>query len=509
MIHLELPEVDLIFDDKGHVVDAQPAGPCERGAQQVEEDLTRIRKVTDCVRTYATDFGSQQTSIMVVVDELKKIEEDIGNLQKAFSGIGLVCVREDIRLEEIFWSMFPGNFVFLRRKTSIPTLNIGGFAKLNRFASGTSEHTFWPEPITLLPTLVNSPYFFNFHVQDNGHTLWLDFNSFNDKMSEQALAFILTQSCKLDPRVIYFDHRGAAELWFNKMGASYRKMHRKAAERSFALNPFSLEGDPRNIGFLTAWCSELADAALEERAPIKAALDKLYSTTEPRDLKAFVAILATFSPSLAVRFAPWLEEGEFGGLFAAGTDDFDSGVSWLGIDMEAALSMPQNAVAAFAYLLHRIILSLDGRPTIIVLQHAFPILQQPFFASRLESLLEMIKENNAMMIFPVRYADSVPGSQIAETLLKSCGSQVIVPDDIGLAYNTIFPALLSENEQDLLCSMSRMQGDILIKQGAETVAVRINLDAMPDVSAIFHNDIKTLISAGGPFATVPTKESHG
>ncbi len=37
-----------------------PFDPTTRiGIQQVEEDLTRIRKITDCVRTYATDLGSQ------------------------------------------------------------------------------------------------------------------------------------------------------------------------------------------------------------------------------------------------------------------------------------------------------------------------------------------------------------------------------------------------------------------------------------------------------------------
>jgi hypothetical protein len=44
-----------------------------------------------------------------------------------------------------------------------------------------------------------------------------------------------------------------------------------------------------------------------------------------------------------------------------------------------------------------------------------------------------------------------------------------------------------------------------VKQGAETVALHINLDSMPDVSAIFTNDIKTLMSAGGAFSALPKK----
>lgn len=454
-----------------------------------------------------TDFGSQQTCIMVLVDELKKLDDDVGHLQKAFSSIGLVCIREDIRLEEIFWSILPGNFHFLRRKTAIPSGRIGGFAKLNRFASGNSDHTFWQQPITLLPTLVNSPYFFNFHVQDNGHTLWLDFNSFNDRMADQSLSFLLTQAHKLKPRVIYFDHHQSAELWFDKMGAEYKTLRAQAGERTFSLNPFLLEPTPRNLSFLAAWCSELVEATPDERVQLKAAIDHFYQGDATRTLTAFVSSLSGSAPDLAARFAPWQEKGPYSGLFSGVTDDFSSAASWLGIDLTEAMGSAQNAVAAFAYMLHRVILSLDGQPTIIVLKHALPILQQPFFASRLTSLLEMLKENNAMMVLCVRYSPTLANHPITEILSNECASKIISPDDLNLDYAALMPTLISLDDQDLLCTMERMQGDIMLKQGSETVALRINLESMPDVAAIFNNDIKTLMSAGGPFSALLQKSA--
>lgn len=464
-----------------------------------------ITEMLQSNRKQPTDFGSQQTSITVLVDELKKLDEDIVSLQKAFSGIGLVCIREDIRLEEIFWSTFPANFVFLRRRNSIPTLRIGGFAKLNRFASGQSEGAFWHDPVSLIPTMVNSPYFFNFHLQDNGHTLWIDFNSFNDRMANLSLSFLMTQAHKLNPRVYYFDHHRTAALWFDKMEADYRTLHAKSKNRSFALNPFSLEPSPRNIGFLSAWASDLVGASEDERGAIKAAVAGFFTSGEAPTLASFVSYLRQSSPELAMRFGPWLANGEYGGLFSAEEDDFASLGHWAGIDLTEALSTASNAVAAFAYLLHRVILSLDGSPTIIVLQHAFPILQQPFFASRLSSLLEMLKENNAMVIFCMRFSEALPASPIMQTLLKDCACKMVSPDDISLDYASLFPALITPSEEDLLCDMERMHGDVMLKQGDETVALNINLDSMPDVAAIFAGDIKTLMSAGGPFSGLPKK----
>jgi len=452
-----------------------------------------------------TDLGSQQTSIMVLVDELKKLDEDIVTLQKAFGALGLVVIREDIRLEELYWSMLPGNFIFLRRKSAIPTSRIGGFAKLNRFSSGHSGSTFWKEPVSLVPTLVNSPYFFNFHLQDNGHTLWIDFNSFNDNMAKRSLSFLVTQSHKLSPRVVYFDHHNGAELWFNKIGGEYRTLQNNTNNKRFALNPFTLEPTPRNIGFLTAWCGELVNADDEERGKLKSAVEGFYATGEQLNLDNFVMFLTLTDPSMARRFAPWIERGEYGGFFTAPGPDISMDHQWLGIDLSAAFSSPQNAVAAFAYLLHRVVLSLDGSPTIIVMQHALPVLSQPFFASRLASLLEMLKENNAMVIFCARYSESLPANPAMQTLIYSCATKVVVPDDLSLEYADLYPGLISPSEQDLLRGMERMQGDVMVKQGDETVALRIDLDIMPDVSAIFDNDIKTLMSAGGPFSAIPKK----
>ncbi len=54
--------------------------------------------------------------------------------------------------------------------------------------------------------------------------------------------------------------------------------------------------------------------------------------------------------------------------------------------------------------------------------------------------------------------------------------------------------------------MQRNMGDLLIKQSSETVGARINLDHAEDIRAIYSNDIKNLIAAGGTFASLPKDE---
>jgi type IV secretion system protein VirB4 len=453
-------------------------------------------------RKQPTDFGHQQTSFMVLVDELKKLDRDVGQLQEAFGEIGLVCVREDIRLEEVFWSTFPGNFEFLRRKDPINTHFIGGFARLNRFSSGQSTGMLWAQPIGLLPTLVNSPYFFNFHAQDNGHTLWMDFNSFNDKAGTILLSFLLTQTQKLNTKLFYFDQHQSAALWFNKMKNPYIKIGTKK-NKSIAINPFSLPAEPRNIGFLTAWCCELIDADTTEKTTLATQLRAFFESDKPRSLSDFIAHLEETDTALAARFSPWVRNGEFADLFASSDSDFSFTADWLAFGIDEVMKSPHNAVATISYLLHRIVLSLDGSPTIIVMRDMLNIMSHPFFTSRFESLLEMLKENNVMVIFAENSNNPAYENAAMQLLTNCCASIIVVPDDIKQDYATVAPHLLTAGDEKLLWRMDRMKGDILVIQRQETVALRINLDSMNDVESIFSNDVKTLIASGGPYASVP------
>lgn len=467
-------------------------------------NTTGLAEILQGNHKLATDYGHQQTSFMVITDELKQLDGDVGKLQEAFGEIGLVCVREDIKLEEIFWSTLPGNFEFLRRKDPISTQRIAGFARLNRFASGQSGMNLWSQPVALLPTLVSSPYFFNFHVQDNGHTFWLDFNSFNDKKGVIALSFLLSQTQKLHTRLYYFDQHQSGSLWFNKMNAPYITLHPTKKAMGTGLNPFSLPADARNIGFLTAWCSELISASDAERNVLSGAISGyLKSAAAPKSLAGFADQLSAVDPALAQRFSPWNRGGHYADLFSSADTEAMWGNQWTGFDMSAVLASSPNAVPVFSYLLHRIILSLDGAPTIIVLRDMLPVLSHPFFASRMESLLEMLKENNAMVIFAENYSASLFSNEVVGTLLQSCASSIVVPDDLKQDYAALAPQLLTEGDENLLWHMNRVNGDILLKQKKETVALRINMDGLEDIASIFSNDIKTLIAAGGQYAVIP------
>ena len=455
-----------------------------------------------------TDFGEHQTSVMVLADEFKQLDSEIIKVQAAFADLGLITIREDVKLEECFWSQLPGNFEFIRRRDTINTTRIGGFCRLNRYPQGIASNNHWGEAITILPTSVNSPYFFNFHHQDNGHTVIFDFNSFVDQTCNIMMNFLISQTRKCDARIVVFDRMRSAELFFEKMQGHYHNfpaLSRSLEQEPSNLNPFLMEDISRNRSFLLAWAAMLvapergfSDA---QKTKVKEAIDKLYA--EPRDrrnLTGFITQLAAIDTALARLFIKWHGEGAYAGIFDGMEEVFDPTHALNAFDMNPVIKYKECTLPIFAYLLHRVVSSVDGRPMLIVMYDAWDLLENSFFAPRLESLLEMLQQNNAAVVFTTTKPLQSPKSYIFNVIMQHCASQIILPDDINRDYTSAPELGIAEADAKRLLKMDRQKGDFLLKQGNETIALRLYLKEMEDLYAVFSNDSKNLAAALGKFS---------
>lgn len=456
-----------------------------------------------------TDFGEHQTSIMVLADEFKQLDSEIVKVQSAFADLGLITIREDVKLEECFWSQLPGNFEFIRRRDTINTNRVGGFCRLNRYPQGIASNNHWGEAITILPTLVGSPYFFNFHFQDNGHTIIHDFNSFGDPTCNIMMNFFMAQTRKCDARIIVFDRMRSADLLFQKMGGHYHSfptLSHSLEQQRTNLNPFAMEDIPRNRSFLAAWCAMMIAPERGfsdvQKGKIKQAIDAIFTaSSDKRNMVGFVELLAGIDPAMAKAFSRWHGEGQYAGIFDGLEEAFDPSYSLNGFDMNPVVKHKECTLPIFAYLLHRIVSSVDGRPMMIVMHEAWDLLENAFIAPRLESLLEMLQQNNAAVIFATSKPLQSARSYIFDTIMKSCASQIILPDDIVREYTSVPELGITEPEAKRLIKMDRQKGDFFLKQNGETIALRAYLKEMEDIYAVFSNDSKNLAAALGKFSS--------
>ena len=455
-------------------------------------------------------YGSQQTTITIIADDYKHLSSEVIDAQAAFAKLGLITVREDIKLEECFWAQLPGNFAFLRRKDPILTHQIGGFCRLNRFPNGTATDNHWGEAVTLMPTIVNSPYYYNFHYRDNGHSVLYDFNSFNDHNADTLLHFLLSETRKYGGKLFVFDRSHSAQLFFSKLGGQYHHFTESQdfpSRQILHLNPFWLEDSPRNRGFLLAWATSVVSPASEisdaHKETLRAAIDRLLQLPpEQRNLGSLIEQVGALDPGLQPAFAAWHGRGKFAKIFEAGDEMLDLSQALHGFEMDAVVQNPESIIPLFSYLLHRIVTSLDGKPTIIVLRSAWDLLENPFFAPRLKSLLDMLQQSNVMVVFTTKHPHDMVNTHIFSTIMRSCATHIYLPDDIAVDY-TSEKLDLSQQDTKMLLRMDRQNGEFLIKQGSESVGLRVDMTHLDDLQAIFSNNIKNLIAAGGEYASLP------
>ena len=447
----------------------------------------------------ATDFGEHQTTLMVLCDELKQLDGEIIKVQSAFAELGLITIREDIKLEEVFWSQLPANFEFIRRKDTVNTSRIAGFARLNRYPQGLSTGNHWGDAVTIFSTLVGSPYFFNFHDQDNGHTMIFDFNSFNDQFGAILMNFLLCESRKFDGRLYVFDRKRSADLLFEKLGGAYHNfsvLARDPDSKQLKLNPFLLPDAPRNRGFLLAWVSSLLPSAivLEEaqKELLRQGIAQLYEgDISQRNLNALIAFVSGQDMMLARAFAKWHDEGIYSGIFDHAEESLQVKELLNAFDMDPVIKHPDCVVPVFSYLLHRIITEVDGKPTILLLHEAFDLLNNSFIAPRIESLMEVLRENNAMIIFTSSKPIKSISLPMFAPIMQRCATHVFLPDDVRQDYEGM-GIDISAYDAKRLVRMDRQKGHFLVKQANETIALRADFKFLDDMYAVFANDRKNL-----------------
>ncbi|MDX2113125.1 MAG: hypothetical protein SFW63_05290 [Alphaproteobacteria bacterium] len=443
-----------------------------------------------------TDFADVQTTITVITDDHRVLDDEIKKVQQRLGQLGVATVREDIRMEESFWASLPGNFEFIRRQDTLSRRHVAGFARLNRFPAGQATGNHWGDAVTILPTLVGSPYYFNFHHQDNGHTVMLDYNSFQDSSGKVLTNFLLGECMKWPCRIVIFDSNKSAALWCQTTGAAY---YDASPASPLPLNPLSLAADARNQSFLLAWINELLDGHLTQheadREAIRQALVDVQSQPHP-SLQKVLRHLENHQPSLALRLSR-----EMGAMTSChfGEEDISGSLGFAGIQMDALCQQGKQGVVVFAYLLHQIINQLDGSPCIIVLHEADRLLEHPFFARRLDSLLEMLTQHNAMLLATLSTPDIAAETHTMTTLMKTAATRLYLPDEISRDYASE-PLGISEADARSLSRMKREHGHFLVRHNNESIQLATNLSDLHDVRAILANDIKNLINAGGPFA---------
>ncbi len=470
----------------------------QRRLMQAEDpsisQVSEITRALDQAMAGRYAFGAHHLSVVCFAGSKKSLDKHCSNVSVELTNIGIINVRETINMEACFWGQLPGNESWIMRRATINTLNLAGFASMHNFPQGKIRGNHWGDAVTVFNTVSGTPFFFNFHVRDVGHTMIVGPTGAGKTV---LMNFLCAQAQKFHPRMFFFDKDHGAEIFIRALGGHYSVLD--PSEKS-SFNPLQLEDSHANRAFLNEWFADIVlgretrELTPEESATIAQAVDGVYRLPkEQRVLRNIASFFGTeFIGSIASKLAKWHTGGEKSNIFDNEEDkvDFAAG-NVFGFEMGPILQDATALPPTLSYLFHRIQTSLDGTPTIVVLDEAWALIDNPIFAPKIKDWLKVMRKLNAMVIFATQSVEDATKSSISDTLVQQTATQIFLPNlRATTAYQRMF--MLSDKEFDLVKNTDPSSRFFIVKQDAQAAIARIDLGGMMDAIQILSGRADTV-----------------
>jgi type IV secretion system protein VirB4 len=382
----------------------------------------------------------------------------------------------------------------MARRCVVNTLNIASFASFHNYPSGQRKKNHWGDAVTVLNTVSGTPFFFNFHVRDVGHSMIIGPTGAGKTV---LLNFLCAQAQKFKCRLFFFDKDRGAEIFVRAIGGRYATPD-VAVPSGF--NPLQLEDSSSNRSFLIEFLRILVSPNGEnlpahEMDRIKEAIDGNYKLPiNQRRLRNIAPFMGLSGPgSLAGRLEMWHSAGSHAKLFDNMEDriDFTSSRTF-GIEMNKILQDKSSLGPVLLYLFHRIQSSLDGSPTMIVLDEAWALIGNPIFAPKIKDWLKVLRKLNTFVVFATQSVEDAAKSSISDTLVQQTATQIFLPNlKATPLYREVF--MLSEREFTLVKTTDPGTRFFLVKQDNDGVIARIDLSGMDEIIRVLSARVDTVM----------------
>jgi len=434
-------------------------------------------------------YAEHQVTIMMIEDSLADLESEARKFSAELAMLGIVIVREDLMMEDCFWSQLPANFSFIRRRSYTPSSKLAAFTSVSNIQMGARTGNHWGPAITTFLTPDNTPYFFNFHVGNNGHSIIL---GREERQKNHLLHFLLAESRKLSPGIFYFTRNRTAEVFLKGLGGKIYSGSGGQLNLTFKMNPLLLPDSPDNRLFLARMLEFLLtpDAPLPENAREKLPemIARIYSLAPPqRKLGNIIPFLEEVNlQNYLENFSNWHGSGKYTHIFDNDADNITL-PEITGFELGALESEPEAYNAAMAYLLHRTKAALNRKPAFIVLDNV-PLPESPLLLPSVSEWLGEMKSRNCAVIF---------ASLDAPIAAKKLKPQILQQDISTL----LFLSADYDEECAKACNIALVEleavgplrenaRNMLIKQGEAAILVKFDITDMKDIAALLSADIK-------------------
>jgi type IV secretion system protein VirB4 len=385
-------------------------------------------------------YGYFTATVVLMDRDLAVLGERVRIVEAFLNNSGFVAFRESTNAVEAFLGSLPGHTWENVRRPLLHSINYSDLSPKTSVWPGSAH---CPSPLmrvdgksapalTYAKTSGATPYRFNLHVGDLGHTL-IAGPPGSGKSS--LLSLLAAQWLRYkDARVISFDKGRSMYALTEAVGGQHYDIAGELSDLTFAPLDRIAESDIER-SFAENWLESLAilqglSITPVERDVIHRAIDGL-AGEEGRSLTDVQSLLQHEKLKAAIGF--YTGTGRTGALLDARHDSLNLGSRFITFELENLLQSGESAklttVPTLLYLFHRIEQMLDGRPTLIVLDEAWIMLDNEQFLAKIREWLKVLRKKNAVVMFATQSLVDLKNSPLRPVLQESCPTKIFLPNE--------------------------------------------------------------------------------
>ncbi len=398
--------------------------------------LTKIEETKtaqEAIELGQVNYG-YATFVVVVFDEKKdQCKRKMAFIRDLLNNNRLPSIIEKSNAVEAFLGSFPGEVFKNVRKPFISTQNLANMVALTDVWSGFEYNPcpLYPKksaPLFYAATNDTTPFRFNLHVGDVGHTLILGPTGAGKSV---ILSHIANSALRYQNAQVYIFDKGYSQFALtNAVGGQFYDLMGDGENLAFC--PLSELNDPSVQKWACNWIEKIVILQGVKITPlVRSAIDQAVRDTSKspsKSLSDFYLNLQDDELKEALKQFIQIKDGYMSSLLDAKEDGFTKGrfqtfeiSSLMGLD--SRLSTP-----VLLYLFHKIQRSLDGRPTYVIIDEGWQIMLDETFMTYWIEFLRTLRKYNACVIMATQSLSDIINSPYVSTINENCFTKIFLPN---------------------------------------------------------------------------------
>ncbi len=372
------------------------------------------------------------TSVVVLMDEDRaNVEKAALFIEKNINALGFSARTETINTMDAYMGSLPGHGVENIRRPLMNTMNLADLLPTSSIWTGENKAPcplFPPQspPLLHCVTSGNAPFRLNLHVRDLGHGIM--FGPTRSGKSTHLGLLALSWRRYKDARIYSFDKGMSMYPTCKATGGEHFTIAGKDSRLAFAPLQFLETKADR------AWAMEWIDTILAlnglnttpvQRNEIGHAILSMHQSGS-KTISEFVMTIQ--DEPIRETLKQYTIDGLMGHLLDAESDGLGLS-SFMTFEIEHLMGLGEKfALPVLLYLFRRIETSLDGRPTLILLDEAWLMLAHPVFKNKIAEWLDSMAKKNCVVFMATQHLSHAANSGILDIIVESTATKIFLPN---------------------------------------------------------------------------------